>query len=126
MTGKGQGGSNVATGDGPVVKGSKRFPFRIENDGDRADRIKLVGIESSRSLAGIDLTVNGLHLNDATGELGPAGCAGSGCDRLDGEIVVTVESGAGKGKYAVVLTLRANGTSDPAQSDSVTLRFVVQ
>jgi FG-GAP repeat protein/hemolysin type calcium-binding protein len=121
--GKGAGGSNVdpkakkTLPDGPLVRnGLLQVPFRIENDGLSPDRIKLVGISSSRGLAGLTITVNGLKLNDATDNL----LVG---DVLDGNIVVQVGAGAGSGKYVVVLTLRPNGTSEPAVSDSVTLKF---
>jgi FG-GAP repeat protein/fibronectin type III domain protein/hemolysin type calcium-binding protein len=120
-SGGGAGGSNVSSGDGPTIArgASRSLPFRIENDGSKADRIKLKSVSSSRSLSGITITVNGLHVGDATAELAVSG------GKLDGNLVVQVGAGAATGKYVVRITLQANGTSDPAQSDSVTLRFVV-
>jgi parallel beta-helix repeat protein len=118
--GGGGGGSNVGSGDGPKIVGSASIPFRIQNDGSRADRIKVRSIESSRSLAGITITVDGLKVNDGTT---PELAANGG--KLDGNIVVKVASNAAKGNYVVRITLQANGSSDPAQSDSVTLRFKV-
>ena len=117
--GDGDGGSNVARGDGPRIVGSKSIPFRIENDGGRADRIKLKSVTSNRELTDITISVNGLSVGDATDRLDEAG------GKLDGNIVVKVGRQAAKGTYVVKIVLQASDSSDSAQSDSVIVRFRV-
>jgi fibronectin type III domain protein len=118
---KGTGGSNVGSGDGPSVKqgATLSVPFRLENDGRRADRLKFRSATSGRSLTGISITVLGLKVGDASASVEPGA-------HLDGTIEVKVGPTAGLGKYVVRLQLQPNGTSPAGQPDSVTLKFVVK